>query len=171
MHFVLDTFSAARDRTSLIRIIGIGSPFGDDAAGLEVADALATAPPPGCDVIRADRPGASLVEMLDGADAAIVIDAAHSGAPPGTLLEFAFDDLERSAAAHLVSSHDLGVAAAIALARKLGRAPARGRILAIEVPGDSHPPLGGLSHAARQAVQRALARVRRLAAELNEELR
>ena len=37
VHFVFDALSEARDRTALIRIIGIGSPFGDDAAGLEVA--------------------------------------------------------------------------------------------------------------------------------------
>jgi hydrogenase maturation protein HypF len=171
VHLVLDALFAARYRTALIRIIGIGSPFGDDAAGLEVARALAAAPPPNCEVVAADRPGASLIEMLDGAGAAILIDAARSGAPPGTLHEFGFDELERCAAARLVSSHDLGVAAAVALARKLGRAPVRGRILAIEIaPAPEGAPCG-LSANAREAAERASIRVRQLADEMNPRAR
>lgn len=151
----------------MIRIIGIGSPFGDDAAGLEAARTLAAAPPPECEIIAADRPGASLVEMLDGADAAILIDAARTGAPPGTIHEFGFDELERAAAARLVSSHGVGVAAAVALARKLGRAPAHGRIVAIEIaPAPQGAPCE-LSAAAREAAERASIRARQLAAEMN----
>jgi hydrogenase maturation protease len=168
VHLVFDALFAARNRTPLIRIIGIGSPFGDDAAGLEVANLLSESPPPNCEIIAADRPGASLVEMLDGADAAILIDAARSGATPGTLHEFGFDELERCAAARLVSSHDLGVAAAVELAHKLGRAPARGIILAVEIAPAARQQIGGLSAAAREAVERASTRVRQLARELNE---
>ena len=124
---MFDTFSEARDRTALIRIIGIGSPFGDDAAGLETARMLAEAPPSNCEVIAADRPGTALLDLLEGAHAAILIDAVCSGAPPGTIHEFTFDELDRCAV-RFVSSHDLGVAAAIQLAQKLGRAPSLGRV-------------------------------------------
>jgi hydrogenase maturation protease len=75
----------------LIRIIGIGSPFGDDAAGLEVARILAQAPQPNCEVIVADRPGANLLELLRGTDSAILIDAVRSEGSPGTLHELSFD--------------------------------------------------------------------------------
>jgi hypothetical protein len=45
----------------VIRIIGIGSPFDDAAAGLEVARILAESPPPDREVMVADRPGADLI--------------------------------------------------------------------------------------------------------------
>ena len=69
----------------MIRIIGIGSPFGDDACGLAAARRLAEEPPAGAEVVVADRPGAALIELLDGVDATILIDAVRSGSPPGTL--------------------------------------------------------------------------------------
>lgn len=116
----------------MIRIIGVGSPFGDDAAGLEVARILAQNPPPNCEVIAADRPGAALLELLDGIDSVILIDAMRSGAKPGTLRQISFDELDQCAV-RFVSSHELGVAASAQLARRLGRAPARGGVLGIEV--------------------------------------
>ena len=69
----------------MIRIIGIGSPFGDDRAGLEVAVRMAAAPPDGVEVIVADRPGTDLVGMLRGAEAVIVVDAVRSNAPAGAV--------------------------------------------------------------------------------------
>ena len=150
----------------MIRIIGIGSPFGDDAAGLEAARILAQAPPPGSEVIAADRPGAGLIELLQGANAAILIDAVRSGAPAGTLHEFAFGELGRCEM-NFVSSHGLGVAAAIQLASKLGRAPTRGGVLGIEISVAPATAPCALSEAAQQAVGRALTRVRLWAQELD----
>ncbi len=150
----------------MIRIIGIGSPFGDDAAGLEVARILAQAPPPNCEVIVADRPGANLLELLRGTDSAILIDAVRSEASPGTLHELSFDELGRCEA-NFVSSHDLGVAAAVQLARKLGCAPAQGRMLGIEIARTLPRRPHTLSRTARQGVNRALVRVRLWAEELS----
>jgi hydrogenase maturation protease len=115
----------------MIRIIGIGSPFGDDAAGLEAARQLAADPPPGSEVVEADRPGATLIDLFAGADAAILIDAARSGAPAGTIHDLDLHALQ-SHPLGLISSHDLGVAAAVQLAATLGQLPPRGRVLAIE---------------------------------------
>ena len=151
----------------MIRIIGIGSPFGDDAAGLEVARILTEAPPSNCEVIAADRPGTALVDLLEDADAAILIDAVRSGAPPGTIHEFRFDELDRGAA-RFVSSHDLGVAAAIRLAQKLGRAPAVGKVIGIEIAPGSTAQLSGLSAEARAAVYRAVERVLSAAVEFDD---
>jgi hydrogenase maturation protease len=88
----------------------------------------------GAEVVVADRPGAALIELLDGVDATILIDAVRSGSPPGTLHDLDLRTLLRSAV-RPVSSHDLGVAVAIQLADALGRLPARGRLLGIETPG------------------------------------
>ena len=145
----------------MIQIIGIGAPFGDDAVGLEVAQILAIQPPPGCEVVAADRPGAGLIDLLDGIEAAILIDAVCSGAPIGTVHELSFAELARHGG-RFVSSHELGVAAAVQLARKLGRAPARGGMLGIEVaavPLDA--PYSFLSPDAKRAVPEVLVRVRR----------
>lgn len=139
----------------MIRIIGIGSPFGDDAAGLEVARLLQLKPPPGCEVIAADRPGAALIDLLDGATAAILVDAARSGASPGTIHDLELGDLGRTPLG-LVSSHAFGVADGVALASALGRVPARGRVLAIEAPPAFAPELDGLSPAVSAAVGRAV---------------
>jgi hydrogenase maturation protein HypF len=170
VHLVFDTFSETRDRTALIRIIGIGSPFGDDAVGLEIALVLAGAPPPNCEVIAADRPGAALLDLLDSAEAAILIDAVRSGAPPGTIHQIDFDELDRAAAC-LVSSHDLGVATAIQLARKLGRGPSVGRIIGIEIAPAETAQLRGLNSQTREAIGRTVERVRSSAAEFDDRQR
>ena len=116
----------------VIRIIGIGSPFGDDACGLVAARQLARDPPVGAEVVIADRPGTDLIELMDGVEACLVIDAVRSGAPPGTVHDLDLQDLP-SSAARAVSSHDLGVAEAVQLAEALGRLPAHCRLLGIEV--------------------------------------
>jgi hydrogenase maturation protein HypF len=164
---VFDALFKARDPTALIRIIGIGSPFGDDAAGLETARMLAEAPPTNCEVIAADRPGTTLLDLLEDVDAVILIDAVRSGAPPGTIHDISFDELARSAA-RFVSSHDFGVAAAIQLARKLGRGPSLGRIIGIEIaPANAARPRG-LNAQTREALGRAVERVRSSAAEFDD---
>lgn len=150
----------------MIRIIGIGSPFGDDRAGLEVARLLAESAPPNCEVIASDRPGVGLVDLMEGADAAILVDAVTSGAPAGTLHEIEFGDLSRHPM-RFVSSHDMGIAAAIELARRLGRAPRKGGVLGVEIVPALARSACDLSDTAREAVERALARVRQWAGELD----
>lgn len=145
----------------MIRIIGIGSPFGDDAGGLEVARMLANEPPAYCEIFVTDRPGTNLLDLLDGADSVILVDAVRSGAKPGTLHRLSFDELVRCTA-HFVSSHELGVAASLQLARKLGRAPARGWVLGIEIsPKVAQIPCP-LSRTAKRAVRHAVSEILRL---------
>jgi hydrogenase maturation protease len=116
----------------MIRIIGIGSPFGDDACGLEAARQLARDAPAGAEVVMADRPGAGLIELMDGVEACLIIDAVRSGARPGTVHDLDLRDLTISSA-RAFSSHDLGVAEAVQLAEALGRLPAHCRLLGIEI--------------------------------------
>jgi hydrogenase maturation protease len=116
----------------MIRIIGIGSPFGDDAAGLEAARQLAAAPPPHTEVLAADRPGTTLIDLFDSVDAVILIDAAHSDAPAGRIHDIDLHALRLHPVA-LVSSHDLGVVEVVQLAATLGRLPPHGRVLGIEI--------------------------------------
>ena len=131
---------------------------------------LAGAPPPKCEVIAADRPGTALVDLLDGAETVILIDAVRSGALPGTIHEFPIDELDRCAA-RFVSSHDLGVAAAIQLARKLGRAPFVGKVIGIEIAPGSTAQICGLSVGTREAMRHAVEYVRSAAGEFDDRQR
>lgn len=143
-----------------VAVIGIGSPFGNDAAGLEVARRLAGEEMPGVEVIAADRPGLDLLDLLDDRESVILIDAARSpGGRAGTVYEI---NLRRLAwrRALPVSSHGFGVAAALALAARLGRLPPSARLLAIDI-GQREEPRTGLSPAVQRAVGRVVARVRR----------
>lgn len=114
---------------SRVRIIGVGTPFGDDRAGLEIAARLLAAPPRDCEVVATARPGVELIDLFVGADAVILLDAVRSGAAPGTIHDLALDDIPQPCMA--VSSHGVGIADTLALARALGRLP-RGRLVGIE---------------------------------------
>ena len=138
-----------------IRVIGIGTDFGDDAAGLLVMRSLAEGAglPVGVEAVACRRP-VELLEVLDGIDAAVLVDATRSGRPPGTVHEPAADDLR---GIRPVSSHGLGVREALAVARALGRAPERIAIVGIEgeaTTGDAVSP------SVRAALPEAAARVR-----------
>ena len=102
-----------------LRIIGIGSPFGDDALGHQALERLQQEDglfPPGTELLALDRPGSSLVPLLENSRAVVIIDAMQSGQPPGTVQRLKTDELITET--KLPSSHNLGVAEALALARE-----------------------------------------------------
>jgi len=73
---------------SQILVAGIGNIFkGDDAFGVEVARRLAQSPlPAGVKVVDFGIRGIDLTyALLDGYDAAILVDTAQRGAAPGTV--------------------------------------------------------------------------------------
>jgi hydrogenase maturation protease len=147
-----------------VRVIGVGSGAGDDAAGLAVVEWLAAQPcPAGVSLARCERPLADLVDALDGADAAIVVDAVRGGGTAGTVRRV---DEAAIADAGSPSTHGFGARRAVALARALGRAPRRLVWLAIAI--DSARPGDGISPAVRAAIPEAgrlaLAEASRIAA-------
>jgi hydrogenase maturation protease len=146
-----------------VHVIGVGSGNGDDAAGLAVAAALAAlALPPGVEVRACARPLPDLLDALEGADAAVVVDAARTGAPTGGIRRLAPGALARRPSA---SSHGLGVAEVLDLAAALGRAPARVELLALEIPPASAPAAGPqLGAAVAAAADAALAIAREILA-------
>jgi hydrogenase maturation protease len=120
---VRDALPQARRRPL---VVGIGNAArGDDAAGLLAARALGG--------IELEGDPSALIDLLDGADEAVVIDAVRSGAPPGTVRRIDVGDqplpadVRSSASTHLV-----GLADAIELARALGRLPPRVTVYGIE---------------------------------------
>jgi hydrogenase maturation protease len=140
----------------MIRVVGIGSPFGDDRAGLEVARRVAAQSLAGVEVVRLDRPGVDLLAQLEGADAVLLIDAARGAARPGRVRDFDLRAAPRAGLA-LVSSHAIGVLEVLALARALERLPARGRLLSIEAAAGG--AAAGLSPAVAGGVAAAVVRV------------
>jgi hydrogenase maturation protease len=135
-----------------IHVIGVGTRHGDDAAGLAVAETLAGRElPPGVVVFQCERPVPDLLDAITGADAVVLVDAARTGAAPGSL-----QCLDRTALAgtRAASSHGLGVWQALALAEALGRGPARVAALAIEAGPQTGDALSG---PVREALPRAAA--------------
>jgi hydrogenase maturation protease len=126
---------------------------GDDAAGLEAARRLGG--------IELEGDTSALVDLLAGAPSAIVIDAVRSGASPGTVHR-----LDAGAAAlpgtlrSSSSSHAVGVAEAIELARVLGRLPETVTVLGIE--GERFDLGAPLSDRAAAAIEQVVALVGQL---------
>ncbi len=114
-------------------IIGVGNDYrGDDGVGLVVARALRAMGLPGVKVLESAGEVGAVVEALRGEERVFVVDAAHSGSSPGTIHRF---DARRSPITVRTSSHsthDLGLADAIELARALEAMPAELVVYAIE---------------------------------------
>jgi hydrogenase maturation protease len=134
---------------SRVRILGIGSPLGDDQAGWLTVDALLAAGLDEIDVMKLDRPGANLIPLLEGASRVVLIDAMQGDGPAGEIHRF--DQQDWPSYSHGLSSHGFGVVAALMLARELGSLPPRLDLYGIEIgsvcPGES---AGDEVHAAAQ---------------------
>lgn len=142
---------------SPIRIIGVGSPAGDDQVGWLAVEAvkqsavLRRVPVGLVCLMSLDRPGATLVEHLAGAEMALLIDAMQSGAPAGTVRRTELPG-SLSGEGALLSSHGFGVAHAVALAKVLGELPSR--LVVYGVEAQHLKPTSIASEAARAAVTR-----------------
>jgi hydrogenase maturation protease len=106
-------------------IVGVGNSFrGDDGAGLAVADLLRGLMPEGVSVVACEREPSRLIDTLEGASVAVVVDAVASGAEPGTLYRFDASSHPLPERVFRSSTHAFGVGEAVELARALGRLPA-----------------------------------------------
>ena len=112
-------------------VIGVGNvERGEDGVGRVVAR-LVRQREPGVRVVEHDGEATSLLETMRGSDRVWLIDAACSGAAPGTIHRIdCADGLQLPSRG--VSSHGFGVAEAIGLARALGALPAQCIVYAIE---------------------------------------
>lgn len=117
-----------------VAVIGIGNNLrGDDAAGLEIARRLRGSElPVGVSVHEHEGDGVSLLELWDAADVALVLDTVRSGAAPGTIHRIDASSTPVPMSLQRTSSHAVGVAEAIELARALGRLPPRVIVYGIE---------------------------------------
>ena len=144
------------DRRRVV-VIGVGNELrGDDAAGLEVVRRLRR-DGGGAEVELHESGGMSLLELWEGAAAAVLVDATRSGAPLGTIRRFDVGATGLPATVGLASSHAVSVAEAIELARVLGRLP--GRVTVFGIEGGRFDLGAGLSDGVKSAVDEMVRRV------------
>jgi hydrogenase maturation protease len=132
-------------------VIGVGNAArGDDAAGLVVARRLGGREHEGDPL--------ALLDAWEGAATAVVIDAVSSGAAPGTVHRFEVGDAALPARLRSsTSTHAVGLAEAIELARALDRLPPRLIVYGIE--GERFTAGADLSPAVAAAVELVAAAV------------
>jgi len=121
-----------------IAVIGIGQSLrGDDGVGLEAVRQWRkkfpeTANKPEVRVEVSELPGLALLDMLEDADAAILVDAIQSTKEPGTIHRLNEDELA-SFKSDSKSAHGWGVAETLQLGNQLSNAKSHIRIIGIEV--------------------------------------
>lgn len=126
-------FPATEMQGKGIVIVGVGTMYaGDDAVGLIVAERLRDRRPERATVILHGGEGASLLALLEGTEAAIVVDAMHSGAAPGAVRRFDVSERRLPARAFRHSTHAFGVADAVELGHAMQQLPSRFIVYGIE---------------------------------------
>lgn len=153
-----------------VRVVGIGSPFGDDRLGWEAVERIGASAELGSlsagDVVLCarDRPGALLLEEWGDAENVLLIDAVCSGALPGVL--HCLPAAQLSGFGSTRSSHGFGVGEALALAAALGHDLTNIAIYGVEIDPDQHgdslsgPVQAALPGLVDRVVQDILKRVR-----------
>ena len=133
-------------------VIGVGNPDrADDGAGPCVAERVRLRVPHGVEVLTSLGDPVQLIEAWSAVDAAILIDALAPGGRPGRVIRI--DALRGPLPASLFarSTHELGVAQAVELARALGVLPPRLIIFGIE--GRCFDALGPFSPEVARAIE------------------
>jgi hydrogenase maturation protease len=147
-------------RYSSIRIIGLGHDLrGDDAVGLLTVRRLRHTIGDRAEVIEAGMVGVDLIELMKGASAVILIDAARSGKAPGSIYRLDASVSPIGGQVFPRSSHAIGVSEAIELARAMDVLPATVIVYGVEVGNTEvgqplSPPMGeALDQVVKQIIQ------------------
>ncbi len=136
-------------------VVCIGNAYRhDDGAGLAVAERLQGRVPPDVVVLTSEQEPSRLIDLWEGAASAVVVDAASSGAEPGSVHRFDAAAEPIPAGVYRSSTHAFGVGDAVELARALGRLPDRVVVLGIE--GAEFSAGEGLSAPVEAAVDRTV---------------
>jgi hydrogenase maturation protease len=140
-----------------ITVIGIGQSLrGDDAAGLEAVRLWQekypeTANLPGLRVEVSENPGLALLDLLEGSEAAVLVDAVSSSTKPGTLHRLRLDQLS-SFTADSKSAHGWGVAETLQMDRLLNSTKQNVPIRVIGIEAEQFQMGRGLSAAIDQVL-------------------
>ena len=115
-------------------IIGVGNPDrGDDAVGAEIVAHLEGFVPEGVRLVHTTGSDpATVMELWEDADRAILVDAMVSGTEAGSVERFDATHTRLPHNVRLVSTHALGAGLAVEMARVLERLPSHLSVYGIE---------------------------------------
>ena len=146
-------------KTMDILILGLGQSLrGDDGAGLEVVRLWQETFPETAkkvNVVLAELPGLGLLDLLDGMEAAILVDAVHGSAAAGTIHHIRPEKLD-SFTPGSASAHGWGVAETLELGRSLYPELANYRISLIGIEAGTLGMGAGLSPQVQAALPEAV---------------
>lgn len=147
-------------------IIGVGNDYrGDDGAGLVVVRALRALELPCLRIVEHSGEAAALMDTWRDARHVFVIDAAHAGAKPGAIFRIEAHATPIPSPLLSRSTHDLGVAAAIEIARLMECLP--GYLVVYAIEGRDFAvgsrPSAPIERACREVVARVAEEARRIA--------
>ncbi len=146
---------AATTKICSTLLIGVGNEFrSDDGVGILAARRIREKNFPGIVIVECDGEAASLMDAWAGMKTVVIIDAVSSGAPPGTIHRI--DARRQSVSQELFpfSTHALGLAHAVELARSLGKLPINIIIYGIE--GEQFSAGSSLSPKVQEALNEVL---------------
>ncbi len=146
-----------------IVVIGIGQSMrGDDGAGPEAVRCWQEKYPGTADRLRveiAELPGLGLLDLLAGADAAVIVDAVRAEAvTPGSVLRLGPEEVA-AFTPDSQSAHGWGAAEALSLGRRLDPSLADCRVTLIGLVGRDFALGAGLSPEVRVALDEAAERI------------
>jgi hydrogenase maturation protease len=146
----------------LLKIVCVGNPWrGDDAVGLEVAHRLEGTLPAGVELSEREGEPTALIDAWEGAELLWLVDAVSSGAEAGTVHRLDASAHELPATLFRGSTHHIGLAEAVELARALGRLPRQTVVFGVE---------GGSFEVGAELTPAVAASVEGVAATLREEV-
>jgi hydrogenase maturation protease len=146
---------ALTTKTYSTLLIGVGNEFRrDDGVGILAARRIREKNFPGIVIVECDGEATSLLDAWAGMKTVVIIDAVSSGAPPGTIHRI--DARRQSVSQELFpfSTHALGLAHAVELARSLGKLPINIIIYGIE--GEQFAAGSNLSPKVQEALNEVL---------------
>ena len=137
-------------------LLGLGNPIlKDDSVGLKVVRELGEkVPKKDIDIEEASLANIDLLESIGTYDRLIIVDSIKTGeGSPGELYQLSLDDLRSTL--HLSSPHDINLATALELGKRLGmHVPSEIRIYAIEIEDNQT-----FSETCTPSVERAIPRI------------
>jgi hydrogenase maturation protease len=147
-----------------IVILGIGQSLrGDDSVGLETICLWRERYPDSAAKVKvefSELPGLKLLDLLEGMDTAVLVDAVQASDPPGTILRLDPDELA-SFIPETGSAHGWGVAETLQLGLSLYPWLEKCRITLIGIVGKDFSIGAGISPEVREALAIAVYMVER----------
>ncbi|WP_197463668.1 hydrogenase maturation protease [Desulfuromonas sp. DDH964] len=139
-------------------MIGVGNPLaGDDGVGIAVIEELEReGVAPGVEVIDGGTGGLTLLSLMAGARAVLLVDALAMGRAPGSVAGFRYEAGVFRADGAGLSLHQAGLGEVLALAAELGELP---ELFIVGIEPESLELGQGLSEPVAAALPQAVAAV------------